>query len=187
MEEQLEQHYIGIIDKSRNRDAFGRQTIGRKNLQTAIRGSFYNNFFWTTTQVDSSRLGVDKTAVFDSTNDSSRLVEKVSRLENDSSRVEWFFRLDSTPMVKFLMVDGEYWMMIGEHGDSAPNAPIMGNWCDWCSWRNFNHWWNLLNWWMVELANGGWWNWRMVDGGIGEWCNSPIGVIGIFGHWCTNW
>ncbi|CAI5453482.1 unnamed protein product [Caenorhabditis angaria] len=91
---------------------------------------------------------------FDSTNDSSRLVEKVSRLENDSSRVEWFFRLDSTPMVNFLMVNGEYWMVIGGHGDSAPitpTAPIMVNWCDWCSWRNFNHWWN---WWMVELANG---------------------------------
>ncbi|CAI5446518.1 unnamed protein product [Caenorhabditis angaria] len=50
-------------------------------------------------------------------------------------------------------------MVIGGHGDSAP---IMVNWCDWCSWRNFNH----------------LWNWRMVDGRIGEWCNSPIGVVG---------
>ncbi|CAI5453483.1 unnamed protein product [Caenorhabditis angaria] len=108
-------------------------------------------YSWTTTQVDSSRLGVDKTAVFDSTNDSSRLVEKVSRLENDSSRVEWFFstRLDSDGQFSHgVGLDGEYWMVIGGHGDSAPitpTAPIMGI---------LDHWWNLLNWWMVELANG---------------------------------
>ncbi|CAI5449169.1 unnamed protein product [Caenorhabditis angaria] len=80
---------------------------------------------------------------FDSTNDSSRLVEKVSRLENDSSRVEWFFstRLDSDGQFSHgVGLDGEYWMVIGGHGDSAPItpiAPIIGNWCDWCSWRNF--------------------------------------------------
>ncbi|CAI5437694.1 unnamed protein product [Caenorhabditis angaria] len=75
---------------------------------------------------------------FDSTNDSSRLVEKVSRLENDSSRVEWFFstRLDS---------DGQFTHV----GAILTNCGI-----------------------------GGWSNWRMVDGRIGEWCNSPIGLVG---------
>ncbi|CAI5440391.1 unnamed protein product [Caenorhabditis angaria] len=42
-------------------------------------------------------------------------------------------RLDSDGQISH---DGEYWMMIGEHGDSAPItpiAPIMGNWCSWCN------------------------------------------------------